>query len=331
MTISSSQKRSDEVGPSSDSEVCPFCLSGQTHRSTTWRDPDWTIMRCTACATEYVAPMPSEEDLHGLYEWSRYASPLYQRRDAVSDKNLLVATQFLEEAESLTGGTKRLLEIGCSTGLLMRVARDRNWEVHGIEWDGKTADYARTTFGLDVVTGNALSALDVVEGKFDLIVLSHVIEHVPYPRKLLEEVVCHLSPGGVIAIRVPNAGSKMVRFVGRSWGWYQPPIHLIYFTADSFGVVSDQLGLSLASVVARKGEGNSLPLELLKAVFKVLLGRRSRNLVGSMESVVVYRSGVESLRRAVLRAMETIDKLTPWTFFTRSDDFELTVFLILPT
>ena len=42
------------------------------------------------------------------------------------------------------------------------------------------------------------------EGEFDLVILSHVLEHQNQPLLLLEKAIASLSPGGVLIIEVPN-------------------------------------------------------------------------------------------------------------------------------
>jgi 2-polyprenyl-3-methyl-5-hydroxy-6-metoxy-1,4-benzoquinol methylase len=47
----------------------------------------------------------------------------------------------------------------------------------------------------------------VPEGKFDTIIMSHILEHVDYPVELLKKVNSWLAPNGRVILAVPNAGS----------------------------------------------------------------------------------------------------------------------------
>ncbi len=75
---------------------------------------------------------------------------------------------------------------------------------------------------------------------FDLITLSHVIEHVHYPIDLLR--ACHrlLKPGGVLWLETPNIKSYGHRFYGRFWRGLEPPRHLVIFSPSGlFSILND--------------------------------------------------------------------------------------------
>jgi SAM-dependent methyltransferase len=62
-------------------------------------------------------------------------------------------------------------------------------------------------------------------GKFDVVVASHVLEHVDSPIKLVHEVHRALNPGGRLLVVVPNAWSD---------GGLCNPLHRNYFTMHTF-------------------------------------------------------------------------------------------------
>ena len=64
---------------------------------------------------------------------------------------------------------------------------------------------------------------------FELIYMEHVLEHVPNPVELLNNLVRLLSSQGVLVICVPNHGCLLSRMLRLKWGWTCPPSHLYYY------------------------------------------------------------------------------------------------------
>jgi predicted SAM-dependent methyltransferase len=70
-----------------------------------------------------------------------------------------------------------------------------------------------------------------LEGRhFDVVRLSHVLEHLPSPRKSLGKVHRLLRPGGLLWVEVPNAASLERRLFHRHWCHWDLPRHLYHFT-----------------------------------------------------------------------------------------------------
>lgn len=77
-----------------------------------------------------------------------------------------------------------------------------------------------------------LFAADLPQGAFDAIVMGDVIEHLPRAGEALDEIAALLAPGGVLALALPDAGSRLARLMGRRW-WSVIPTHVHYFTRSS--------------------------------------------------------------------------------------------------
>lgn len=97
----------------------------------------------------------------------------------------------------------RVLEIGCYDGYLLSLLEAEGAVGTGVEPSHAAAEFAREHRGLDVRTG-LLEEVSLPESRFDLIVMSHVLEHVRDPRATLER--CHklLRDGGMLFVEVPN-------------------------------------------------------------------------------------------------------------------------------
>jgi SAM-dependent methyltransferase len=120
------------------------------------------------------------------------------------------------------------------------------WSVQGVEPDPAAADTARAR-GLSVATGTLEDAA-FPAGRFDVVTLSHVIEHLRDPLGTLRECARVLAPGGRVIVVTPNAASDGARVFGSSWMAWDPPRHLVVFTPGSLERLMGAAGLSAIEV-----------------------------------------------------------------------------------
>lgn len=180
-------------------------------------------------------PRPRLEQLQGLYNEGYFESrnpawgyPVYRNdRAAVRDK----ALRLLPAIER--HGTKgRLLDVGCAYGFVLEVARERGWEIAGVEPARAVAQEAAAALGTPVLPD--LLAAGFPDASFDAVLLWDVIEHLPEPKRSLEEVGRILRRGGVCSIVTPDVGSLAARLLGRRWEEMRKmPEHISFFDRRS--------------------------------------------------------------------------------------------------
>jgi SAM-dependent methyltransferase len=112
--------------------------------------------------------------------------------------------RILEFVDERVGLAKegRLLDVGCGNGVLLRAfgAMRPRWTMVGND----IGDRERRSIEA-IPRVEALHVGDPAEapGRFDLITLSHVLEHVPSPVTFLQVLREKLAPQGVIVVQVP--------------------------------------------------------------------------------------------------------------------------------
>jgi SAM-dependent methyltransferase len=128
--------------------------------------------------------------------------------------------------------TGSLLDVGCGSGEYLRRMRKAGWRVTGTEPDAKAA--ARLVAQESFEVYGSLEELMQAHGRrFDVIVLSHVIEHLADPMRTLTQLNSLLAQGGRLLITTPNARSLGLRIFGASWRGLEPPRHFNVFTPES--------------------------------------------------------------------------------------------------
>jgi len=268
-----------------EAAACPLCgASGRVRygqlRDRTWGAPGtWSFRECDACGHLWLDPRPVPEEIGRLYE-SCYthgverASPLLGdgfwprcRRGVLeaygypgvardsTERFLGRAMRFVppvwEECEEIVHSVPgpprgRLLDIGCGDGYFLRLMRDLGWTVQGLEPDPKAAAFARAS-GLDIVE-SPLERASLALDAFDVITMSHVIEHVLEPVTFLSVARRALSPGGILYVFTPNAESWGRAMFGPSWYPLEPPRHFHIFHPRNLVACAERARLQVVDV-----------------------------------------------------------------------------------
>jgi len=108
-----------------------------------------------------------------------------------------------------------VLDVGCATGALLAFLRDRRWRVTGVEISA-CREYARNERKLDV-RNLPLEENKFPDESFDVVLASHLIEHLNDPRSFLAETFRILKNGGYIFISTPNISGFQARLFGGFW------------------------------------------------------------------------------------------------------------------
>ncbi len=135
----------------------------------------------------------------------------------------------------------KLLEIGCGHGWLLKLMKDWGWEVKGVEWNPVSAKHGREKFGVEILEGQ-LEDQNFPDNSFDVIVMRHVLEHVPDPVRVLKECNRLLKPRGVLALAMPNGRSLGSHWFGRYWRGLTTPWHLHLFNPKSLKILLEKSG-----------------------------------------------------------------------------------------
>jgi 2-polyprenyl-3-methyl-5-hydroxy-6-metoxy-1,4-benzoquinol methylase len=235
----------------------------------------WGTRRCLPCGVVWLDPQPVTNDIQRLYsEYCTHdASPpmswIGRAQNAISDcalarlgypvvapkgilPRLLSHLPFAERAAVLSvlalpaSGTGSLLDVGCGNGKFIAQMRSFGWKAFGVDPDPAAVSYGRSQ-GLDIQLGDVS---DLPKGEqYDVITLSHVVEHVVDPVDLLRECGKRLRPGaGRLIISTPNINSLGHAWFGKYWRGLEVPRHFFLFSPTGLRACIERAGLSVDSV-----------------------------------------------------------------------------------
>jgi SAM-dependent methyltransferase len=149
---------------------------------------------------------------------------------------------LLDELIPRQAGTARALDVGCGAGHLMAALGRAGWAVEGLELDPVAAEVARRTSGYRVTVGDLLTG-DLPASVFDLVVLSHVFEHLDDPNAALRRIAGLLAPTGRAVLIYPNPGGLGARLFRELWAGWEPPRHLVIPSAQAMAATARRNGL----------------------------------------------------------------------------------------
>lgn len=162
-------------------------------------DPVCNICKCQSCGYIFDNPRPTFDEIRRFYcQNNKYDLWLAEERegDYVWKRRLKKVMKH--------GNAGTLLDVGAGIGQFLYHAMPYFTEVYGTEISESAIDIAKAKYGLNIIKGDLTEIQFSRIAPFDNIVLFHVLEHVPDPKRLVEKCWSLLGKGGVLVIAVPN-------------------------------------------------------------------------------------------------------------------------------
>lgn len=222
------------------------------------------IVKCKRCGLIYANPRVEEpvdvllarkvgaelSETEKLYTRQRVEKEQLQIRDYSKSRATLNA---------LNPDRGVLLEIGSGFGYLIAAFKSDGWTVVGIDPDGHACEHARDMNHVDARTGT-LASVAIDSHSVDVVVMNHVIEHVPDPIALLKDISRILKPGGRLVMETPCYDTLMFKLLGRRERSLSCNGHIYFYTADSLKRAYESAGFQL---VQFRHVGRSLTMNRL--------------------------------------------------------------------
>jgi 2-polyprenyl-3-methyl-5-hydroxy-6-metoxy-1,4-benzoquinol methylase len=152
-----------------------------------------------------------------------------------------VGLRRVDMIEKVTGGPGTLLDVGCGSGELLEAARDRGWDVVGVEVVEQSVDAARKR-GIDVKHG-LLQESGLPERHYDVVSAFHVLEHMSEGTDFLKLLARWVRPGGYLCIEVPNWHSFARRNTGDQWIHLRALEHIAHYEPKTLTATLQRAGL----------------------------------------------------------------------------------------
>lgn len=201
------------------------------------------ILECNNCGHSYLSHMVKDEIISHYYNavnseyYDTVKNKPYDRRAADTKK-------FAGLIEEKCRGAKTVLEIGSGMGYLLNQLKLKGFECYGVEPSQFASGYARDNFGLNIITA-LLTGTTYPGKKFDIIILSDVVEHVSNINGLFALAQNYLADNGKIVVLTGNRNSLYSKICGKKWLYYFSWEHVSFFNKNSVTALFKRHGLVL--------------------------------------------------------------------------------------
>ena len=218
-----------------------------------------SIVECENCNQIYCNPIPSDDYFMEHYK----SSDLYTTFDnnPTTAKRLRgKAISQIEYAKSFQKMPKSFLDIGASNGFKLSVFKEifPDLKINGLEGSDSCIEEARKVYDIDLDKG-FIDDLDThySPNSFDLISLSHILEHLTNPRKSLLQIKPFLSKDGLLYIEVPGI-EEFKNFDEEPYAHFSFE-HIQYYSMNSLEYLMNSIGFEKVDCSIKHLNKDTLP------------------------------------------------------------------------
>lgn len=119
----------------------------------------------------------------------------------------------------------RLLEIGSGMGHLVGQLED-SFQTYGMDLNHWAVEQSKAVADNSALQTASAEELPFSDGSFDVVIIKHIVEHLPNPEKAIAEIGRVTASGGILILSTPNLSSLLKPWKGDSWIGYQDPTHI---------------------------------------------------------------------------------------------------------
>ena len=238
-------------------KVCPICESDKYAEDFIGDDTNWA--RCMVCGSGFKMLMPTEEEEADFYKHEyrmNNPNPGGPYPNVHNFRTQLIRSwrQFMLVADLLID-IRSGLDIGCALGWNVNTMKFLGYEHYGVEPGEIDRQFARETLGLDLYA----SLEDLPDISVDLVIMSHVLEHINDPVIYLTHIrEKYMSDQGRILVEVPS------QLAPSAWSSY----HIIAFSPKGIANTFERAGFEVEKIIA-EGASKVYDRGLIWAVGKV--------------------------------------------------------------
>lgn len=236
--------------------ACPTCPSPPDPKLIFRKSEGIGIWKCPGCGVYYASPRFDEPSLLGIYEneafsdMSFYDGWSYEAWQQSAARGWFVSNLKTQLVKRYIPGGSRVLDIGCSTGEFVAVARKNGFDAEGIDNSKMLIDIGQRILNVSVQQSDIKDFHP--SRKYMGIVIWDVLEHLYDPVDMLKRCANLMEEGGYLFAQVPNLrgiSNRLKSFACRTglskydYGHFGFPYHLYFFDERSLVELTAAAGL----------------------------------------------------------------------------------------
>lgn len=237
---------------------CNYC--GSKNYEKKYVVDGFNYVQCNKCRFIYVNPRLTADEINNLYNEDYFVgngfdkSVEYKKEFELQSERINLSDWDLSSIRFFLGDYQdrlNLLDIGCGMGLFLWKAREKGFDVEGLELSDYAAEFARLK-GIKVQQ-KPIEDAELKNNYFDVIVMKEVIEHLPDVKSSLTKIYSSLKTNGVLFLTTGNYNCPERKLRGSKWFYFMPAGHLQVFSDKTIKKFLLQAGFRKV-VVTRQGD-----------------------------------------------------------------------------
>jgi 2-polyprenyl-3-methyl-5-hydroxy-6-metoxy-1,4-benzoquinol methylase len=208
------------------------------------------LLECFCCGLIHTNPQPKEDEIGKYYQSEEYVSHTDTKKGLINNLYHIARKLTLNRKLSILNKYHKktsLLDIGCGTGYFAEHMKAKGYMVSGMEPDVETNKLASSRLGQEV-----FHSLDDVRGKYKLITMWHVFEHVHDINDTVKKLNTLLDKDGVLIIAVPNPESYDAILYKEHWAAYDVPRHIYHYKKSVMKQIANRHDLKVTKILPMK-------------------------------------------------------------------------------
>lgn len=281
--------------------------NGKVHSGTCLGSKDeYNVIKCSACGFKHVIPIPTEEFLSNYYTEDfvkNRPKGFYKKiEEDVPWWEIIYNEKYDLLEKYITKQNKSILDIGSGLGYFLKCGKERGWKTVGVEPSLESFDYSMK-HGLEIINEYLDEKNYQKLGKYDVVHMHEVIEHLPDPVSMINLGMGMLNPGGLLCIVSPNDFNPLQEAFMKSgktdqW-WISPPEHINYFNFSSISKLLKENGFNILE------QTSTFPLELFLLMGDNYIGNskigKEIHSKRKQFEMTMYKTGNEEIRRKLYK------------------------------
>ena len=189
--------------------------------------------------------------------------------------------------EKYTTPRSTILDVGCSSGILLTLLKRKKYDVYGIEPNKQAYLFAKKKLKKNIFPGTLLPFSKKTNKKFDCIMYNHVLEHIENINQEFRLISRLLKKNGVLIVGVPNTDNIVFKIRQKYWEYLLPNEHIWHFDTNYLKKYLQVQKYKILDTSFKDDERKSYPFH--KKIYFTLLAFLNR-IMHTGEAVLIVAS-----------------------------------------
>ena len=221
---------------------CPVCNS--SNELEIFFKEGGRYVKCQDCQMVYLNPVFKDFALKDYYEQNHSVQSEIVEAD-IDEFYISIYTKGILSAKSVNPEASNILDVGCSSGVFLDIAKKRGFETFGVELNKSEYKIAKDK-GHQV--HNELLENINFDKKFDVITMWDVFEHLKDGKFYLNHMKTLLSKKGLIFLQIPSSDSLAAKILQEKCNMYDGLEHVNLYGVETIKKLANSCDLEILDI-----------------------------------------------------------------------------------